>query len=479
MQGISQKLLPRQRMEQKQIQIQKQILKSELVQLTTLALEQRVKAELEENPFLETVDEEIEPEQSERKETSAETDESGDEALPAKETEADDKEVDWEAFLNDSDHFEYRKSFQSEITNDMPQPDVLTLTDHLYDQVRMENFSEVEIAIAEEIVGNLNRNGYLDVSLEEISLMSGSLYETVKSTHERITRLDPVGIASLNLRNCLMVQLRQRYPKDLITYRILDEHWEEFANRRYEALADKLDIDLDTIRDSFEIVTHLNPKPGEGYFNEKQNYILPDLIVTQVGNEFEVFLNDGTLPNFRINAAYREMYLNNKKGDKKVKEFLSKKLESARWFLAAVHQRRTTMIRTMRAIVERQKEFFEKGPAFLQPMILDNIAGDIEMDISTISRVTRDKYVQTDWGVFELKYFFSEKMNMDSGEEVSNRIIKQAIIDLVEAENKRKPYSDNALTKLLVEKGFQIKRRTVAKYREQLHIPIQRLRREI
>ncbi len=479
MQGLAQKLAHRQKLEQKQVQIQKQILKSEMVQLTTLALEQRVKAELEENRFLEAIEDELETEESVQKETATDADNSEDEKIPAKETAADDKEVDWDAFLNDSDHFEYRRSYHGEITNDMPQPDTLTLSDHLYEQVRMESFSESETAIAEEIVGNINRNGYLDVSLEEISLMSGSLFETVKSTHNRITRFDPVGIASLDLRNCLMVQLEHRYPDDNITFRILDEYWDDFANRRYEALADTLDVGMDSIRDSFEVVTRLNPRPGEGYFDEKQNYIIPDLIVTQIGKEFEIYLNDGSMPNFRINTAYRDMYLHKEKTDKKVKEFLSKKLESARWFLAAVHQRRTTMVRTMRAILERQRAFFNKGPEYLKPMILDHIAGDIEMDISTISRVTRDKYVQTDWGVFELKYFFSEKMTTNSGDEVSNRIIKQQLSDLIDSENKQKPYSDSSLTQLLVERGFQIKRRTIAKYREQLQIPVQRLRREI
>ncbi len=474
MPGFSQKLELSQKLEQKQIQIQRQILKSELVQLTTLALEMRVKAELEENPLLEVIEDETENiEQSDTPASSEKT-----EGIPVAESAADDKEVDWDQFLNDSDHFEYRVNNRQD-NIDMPQPDTLSLADHLYEQIQMDDLTRDEKAVAEEIIGNINRNGYLDVSLEEIVLMSGALYHTVKAIHKRITNYNPLGIASLDLRGCLLVQLRHRFPNEITTIRILNEFWDDFVNKRYELLSEKLHVDLDSVKHAFEIVTRLSPKPGEGYFTEKENYITTDLIVTLVDNEFEIYLSDGNMPNFRINSAYREMYLQKKNPDKVVKEFLTSKLEKARWFIAAVHQRRTTMLRTMRAILDRQREFFVNGPSHLKPMILEHIAEDIEMDVSTISRVTRDKYVQTDWGVFELKYFFSEKMVTESGENVSNRIIKQRLQELIGNENKMKPLSDQALTVKLEEEGFMISRRTVAKYREQLRIPVQRLRREI
>ncbi|MCF7809491.1 RNA polymerase factor sigma-54, partial [bacterium] len=303
--------------------------------------------------------------------------------------------------------------------------------------------------------------------------------EEVVSVHSRIMEYDPIGIAARDIRECLLVQVKHRQPPSPITEKILDLYWNDFINKRYEILAEKLEVDIEEIKTVFQIVGKLNPKPGEGYFDEKQNYVIPDLIVSKVGNEYVVVLNDGDVPNFRINQAYRELYMDKRSSEKTVRDFLSRKLESARWFINAIHQRRTTMIRTMRAIIHRQEDFFRYGPSKLKPMILADIAEDIEMDISTISRVTNGKYVQTDWGVLELKYFFSEKMETDDGEDVSNRVIKSRLKEIIGSENKLKPFSDQQLCDLLNKEGFRIKRRTVAKYRELLHIPIKRLRREI
>ena len=333
--------------------------------------------------------------------------------------------------------------------------------------------------IGEEIIGNINRDGYMLVDLEEIAASTGQPLARVSFVHHLITEYEPLGIASRDLCECLQVQLRHRQPPAPIAERMIEEFWNDFINKRFELLANRLEVDIEDVKEAFSTIARLNPKPGEGYFDEKQNYVIPDLIVIKIGDEFEVFLNDGDIPNFRINQAYREMYMNRRKSDKNVRDFLSRKLESARWFINAIHQRRTTMLRTMRAIISRQIEFFRNGPAKLKPMILADIALDIGMDISTISRVTNGKYVQTDWGVLELKYFFSEKMETDNGEEVSNRVIKSKLKELIDAEDKLKPYSDQKLTELLNDEGFQIRRRTVAKYREQLRMPIKRLRREI
>jgi len=301
----------------------------------------------------------------------------------------------------------------------------------------------------------------------------------VERMHTRIMEYDPIGIGARDLRECLLVQLKNRIPPAPTALRLIQEHWEDFFNKRYEVIADKLGITMDEIKTAFEVVIHLNPKPGEGSFSEKQNYIIPDLIVVKIGDDFEVYLNDGEIPNFRINPAYREMYLGRKNSEKQVRDFLSRKLESARWFINAIHQRRTTMLRTMRAILNRQHDFFEYGPSQLKPMILQDIADDIGVHPSTVSRAKNGKYVQTDWGVYELKYFFTDSMTTDDGEEVSNRVIKERLRDLIEGEDKKHPLSDQDLTEMLNREGFNIKRRTVAKYREQLRIPIKRLRREI
>lgn len=481
MQGLRQELRLRQELT---LQPQ-QILRSELIQMPLLELELRIKSEMEQNPFLEEVDQSEDSSVSSDEESKIELDsedtESAEEERPKAETAEAAREVDWESILNDAEQWEYRPRtrFQLEDFSELPQPHILTLTDHLYEQLRLNNFTASEVLIGEEIIGNIDRDGYLLVELDEIAAATNEPIEDVTRVHREIMEFDPLGIGARNLRECLLVQLCHRNPPAPVAERMVDEFWKDFTNKRFEVLAEELEVDIQDIKEAFAQITRLNPKPGEGYFDEKQNYVIPDLIVSKVGNEFVVFLNEGDIPAFRINNAYREMHLNRRTSDKSVREFLSRKLESARWFINAIHQRRTTMIRTMRAIIEKQKEFFLKGPAYLKPMILADIAGEIGMDVSTISRVTNGKYAQTDWGILELKYFFSEKMGRDEGEDVSNRVIKTRLRELIADENKRKPYSDQQLTDMLNKEGFQIRRRTVAKYREQLHLPIKRLRREI
>ncbi len=480
MQGLSQDL----QLKQVQLQQPQQILRSELIQLPLLELEMRVQAELEDNPFLEESvdpDQEIESDEKTPENETTLSDSDEDHAPATDSSTQEKKEVDWDDFLNDADHWEFKatRRVRSEELIDIPQPAVLSLSDHLYEQLHLDDLTPQEVVIGEEIIGNINRDGYLEVELDELSISLGIDLELIESVHQRLIRYDPIGIASRNLRECLLVQLQHLKTPAPVPEKMVDEFWEDFINKRFENLADKLKVSLQEVKESFEVIIHLNPKPGEGYFDERQNYVIPDLIVDKVGDEFVVFLNDGDIPNFRINPTYREMFLNRKGAEKKVRDFLSRKLESARWFINAIYQRRTTMLRTMYAIVERQQEFFTHGASRLKPMILADIAEDIGMDISTISRVTNGKYCQTDWGVFELKYFFSERMTTENGVDVSNRVIKQKLKDLIEDEDKKKPYSDQKLTELLNEAGFNIKRRTVAKYREQLRLPVKRLRRQI
>jgi RNA polymerase sigma-54 factor len=463
-----------------------QILRSELLQLAALELEMRIKAELEENPFLEETD----PTDVEEDETSEEaSEESTDVGLEEEEEDPTEKpgqlesrEVDWDDILNDTDHWEYRPQTRPtgvELNPEIPQPSVPSLSELLYEQLHFDNLTPTEVEIGEQIIGNINRDGYLEVTLEEVAATTKQPLEEVVKVHRRILDYDPAGIGARDLRECLLVQLRRREPPAPLAERMLRECWEDFTNKRFEIIAQKLGVEPETVKTAFQVVARLNPKPGEGYWDEKTNYVIPDLVVTRVGEEFEVFLSEGDIPNFRVNPRYRDMYLSRKGTDKQVREFLSRKFESARWFINAIHQRRTTMMRTMHAIVDRQREFFLKGPAQLKPMILAAIAQDIGLDISTISRVTNGKYVQTDWGIFELKYFFSEKMSTDEGEDVSNRVIKARLKEMIDGEDKLKPLSDQELTAILNKDGFQIRRRTVAKYREQMRIPIKRLRREI
>lgn len=460
-----------------------QILRSELIQLPLLELELRVRHELEENPFLEEADTQedaaLEPdEELPVPQTAEELDEEDKQDLPPK---TEESELDWESILNDEDFYEYKpRSLPSHVeVQEMPRAAALTLYDHLNSQLHTDYVLSDHQNIGEFIIGSLNSDGYLTLSVEEIAKELNVQPETVEKTLKRIQTYDPPGIAARNLQECLLIQLEQQPNADPIAIRMLKECFQEFINKKFEAIAKKLEISLDQVRNAFEIVTKLNPKPGEGAVDEKQNYVIPDLIVTQVGDKFEVFLNEGNVPNFYVNNEYRDMVLSRKKVDKKTREFVQKKLESARWFVNAIHQRRTTMLRTMRAIVKKQEDFFRYGKEFLKPMILQDIAAEIGMDIATISRVTNGKYVQTDFGVFELKYFFSQRMETDDGEEVSTRIIKSKLKEIVTGEDKSNPYSDEKLAELLAQAGYTIARRTVQKYREQLGIPVKRLRREI
>ncbi len=458
------------RLRQEQILQPQQILRSELIQLPLLELELRIRGELEENPFLEESDEDLQV-------VDKPDDEADSTEEPEPETQAE--EIDWEDILADDEPFEYKPSRPSEELVEIPRPHVLTLAEHLEEQLHLQSLTDGQGEIGEYIIGNINADGYLDYPLENIAEDLNVPLEQVEPVHRLVQTFDPAGIGARNLMECLLIQMKLQKDPNPHAMAVLDECFDDFINKRYENITKKLDITTDDIRQAFEDIRRLNPKPGEGYFDEKQNYIIPDLIVQKVGDEYVVYLNDGNIPSFHVNAAYRNMILQGKKTDKKIRDFVTKKLESARWFINAIHQRRTTIQRTMRAIVKKQMDFFEKGKSYLKPMILNDIAEEIGMDISTISRVTNGKYVQTDWGVYELKYFFSERMETSSGEEVSTKIIKDKLRDIIDKEDKSNPLSDQAIAELLAEEGYPIARRTVQKYREQLYIPVRRMRREI
>jgi RNA polymerase sigma-54 factor len=478
-----------------------QILRSELIQLPLLELELRVRAELQENPFLEEMPEDeaiVEKEQSELEMEAATatfetTGEEGTrEDLASTATKIEDvnpvgksEEVDWENFLDDDEGgmFTANRYMPDELV-ETPRPFVPTLAEHLEDQLHLQRLTDEEFRVGQYIIGSINKDGYLNYPIEEIARELNVDVPMAEKVLRSVQQLDPAGIAARNLQECLLIQLRQLESpeKALLPIRMLTETYDDFLNKRFEVIARKLNVALEEVKQSFFEIRKLNPKPGEGYFDEKQNYVVPDLVVNRIGEgeeaEFVVYLNDGNIPSFHVNTAYKEMFLSGN-SDKKVKEFVTRKLESARWFINAIHQRQTTILRTMRAIVKRQDGFFKHGKDHLKPMILQDIAEEISMDISTISRVTSGKYVQTEWGVFELKYFFSERMETTDGEEISTKVIKSRLQEIIEAEDKSDPYSDQTIAEMLAKEGYPIARRTVQKYREQLSIPVKRLRREI
>jgi len=466
-----------------------QILLSSLIQLPIVALEQKIKTEIEQNPVLEIEEDVTEEAQEETDELESGMDDvvGNGESKESEEEEQGDleaDEIDWDEILNDPDGFEPQYSAYSGQKDhpDLPNPDRLSLTDHLLEQINLLQFNDLEHEIAEQIIFNIDDVGYLSCDLEIIAANVSSTVDKVEEVLKEIQHLEPIGIGSRNLQECLLIQLEdvvEENPEATIAYDIVEKYFDDFANKRFSKIEQKGGYSKDQLREAQQIIERLNPKPGEGLIDPETNYIVPDLIVERIDDEFVISLNDGNIPKLQLSNYYLSLYQKGKKtGDKETRDFLKKKIDSARWFINSIHQRRTTMLRVMQAIVSRQYDFFDKGKEHLKPMILKDIAEDVDMDISTISRVTNGKYVQTERGVFELKYFFTESIKTDNGE-VSNRVIKDRIKEIVDEENKQSPLSDSKIAKKLQEEDYNIARRTVAKYREQMNIPVARLRREL
>jgi RNA polymerase sigma-54 factor len=473
-----------------------------LLQLPTLALEQRIKSELEINPLLEEGSEE---EEIEITEESAEERQAAEDLreTEAKEEEKKEEEFDWEELLNSTDDlYGYKARVDSSSEEDdreMPMPARESMVEHLRDQLAFLGLDDDEELIAEQIIGSVDEDGYLRRPLEsiidDIMFNHGILLtdDDVERVLAKVQQLDPVGIGSRDLRECLLVQLRSM-PDDLpgrnAAIQMLEEAYKAFTMKHFSSIMKKLDVSEEELKDAYDLIQHrLNPKPGEGEFTAQQNYITPDFSVRFEDGEFIITLNGRNAPQLRISKEYRRMLQKiaaqkkqrySRDGvDDDTKKFLKNKFESARWFINSINQRRQTMMRVMHAIVELQDEFFKYGEGYLRPMILKDIAEIIDMDISTVSRVVNGKYVQTEFGVYELKYYFSEGLTTDTGEEVSNKEVKAIIESIIDKEDKTRPLSDQKIADMLEERGFNIARRTVTKYREQQGIPVARLRKEI
>jgi RNA polymerase sigma-54 factor len=464
----------------------------QLLQLPLLALEQRIKAELEQNPLLEETDENESTQEQEDVKTEEEVvPTNGEQVAERDDHRADHDKYTFEDFMNDEldGHKATQIIHDDEERDDFPQAAEVTLIQKLHDQVLLLDLNEEEKILAYEIIGNIDEDGYLrrDLSLIVQDLNLGQNLsipnERAEEVLKMIQRLDPPGICSRSLQECLVVQLEVGDYDPMLrsqALRVLSECFEDFAMKHYEELAKELGIDLDRLRPVIELIQKLNPKPGEGEFTPHQNYILPDFIVERTDDEFIITLNDRNVPPLRINKRYKELMSRRQKGivATGVKDFIRKRFEAAKWFINSINQRRDTMMRVMRAILEKQRVFFETGE-HLRPMIYKDIAEVVEMDISTISRVVNGKYVQTEYGVFELRHFFSDKLTTQSGEEVSNKEVKIMIKEIIEQEDSNRPLSDDRIAEMLNTRGLNIARRTVAKYREAMHIPVARLRRKL
>jgi len=481
-QRLQQKLL--QKLSPQQIQMIK------LLEVPTLQIEQRIKKELEDNPALE--------EGTEEEEIPSEAEED-----QFEEKDKDEEEFTLDDYIEEDEIPEYRLqaknySKDEEKRTEIPFSVGFSFHEHLESQLGLRDLTDKQKILGEYILGNIDEDGYLRRELINIvdDLAFLQNVETTESELEEVLNiiqdLEPAGVGARTLRECLLLQLEKRdksLPSMKLAHVILDLHFDEFTKRHYDKIISRLGITEKELKTAIEEILRLNPKPGGVYsdpYNKTSQPIIPDFILELSEDGFDLHLNSRNQPELRLSSAYNEMlhsYSKDKSQKKEMKEavmFVKQKIDSARWFIDAIKQRQNTLLLTMNAILEYQQEYFIDGDETkLKPMILKDVAEMTGLDISTVSRVANSKFVQTHFGIFPLKFFFSEGLQTDSGEEVSTREIKRILQDCIENEQKRKPLTDESLTDILQKKGYQIARRTVAKYREQLNIPVARLRREI
>lgn len=476
---LSQKLSPQ------QIQLMK------LIQLPTQAFEQRLKQELEENPALEYGKEEINSLDDDFDNTQEDFD--GNETI-----EADDINID--EYLSDDAIPDYRTQANNYSADDdeksIPYAAGMSFTQHLVNQLNTYRLDDEEQSIANFLVGSVDESGYIRRDLSDIMddlAFTQNIYTTedkIENVLHIVHQLDPAGVGARNLEECLSIQLhrKEQRPNIELATNIIDKAFDQFTKKHYKKLMQKFNISEIQLKDAIEEIEHLNPKPGGSYAgnNRMIEHVVPDFAINIVDGELELTLNGRNAPELHVSSQYNNMLKGYKASKEKTKSqkdavlFIKQKLDAAKWFIEAIKQRQQTLFVTMSSIMHYQKDYFLSGDERkLKPMILKDIADETEMDVSTVSRVANSKYVDTPYGTKLIKEFFSESMKNDQGEDVSTREIKKILETVIEEENKKKPLTDEALAKILKEKGYPIARRTVAKYREQLDIPVARLRKKI
>ena len=444
-----------------------------MLQMPALRLEQTIRLELATNPMLEEI-EELEADTDDEEESEFEV------AEDEKEKESDDS-VDWEEFLfDDDDGYKIRETKeQREEIIEGSAAQTNNLYHHLTEQLHLLKLTEQEQLIGEYIIGNISPDGYLGISVEEMGVELDIPNEKINEVLEMIKRFDPSGIGARNLRESLMIQFRDKGMEGTLAYRIVDEHITDLERKSILQLSKLMGAQEERIQVALEEIKALSPAPAHGRFDQGAMPIVPDLIVERIGDEYVVFHNNSHMPRLRINSSYKQLVKRGNSSSEDTKSYIKQKLEQARWLLNAINQRRSTMIRVMQSIIERQSEFFEKGPAFLKPLIMEDIAQMVDMNVATISRVANSKYVQTPLGVYEIKHFFNSGITREDGTDMSKRSVKQRIREIIEAEPVSKPLSDQEIFRRLNEEGIKLARRTVTKYREELKIPSARLRKRV
>lgn len=454
-----------------------------LLQMPTLELQQVLKQEILQNPLLEEVDEsemeldEEEPVETEER-TAERTEAEGQEApAPKAEEEEEGDEAKKDANEYD-DYFETSFGSGDGFINEESREDFVervpvakqSFIEYLMSQLRLVTEDEQTRRIGEYLIGSLDDSGYLTCQLKEVADTFGIGEPEVERVLKIIQTFDPIGVGARDLKECLLIQLEAKGLSDSLAARIVRDHFQEFKQKKYLDLSKVLKAPLKEIQEQAHVIGSLNPKPGLDILADEPKYVIPDLIVDLVGDRYIVTLNDRNIPRLRISQSYRDELQQNVELNDEAKEFIQGRLKNAKWLIQTIEQRRRTMIKVMEAIVEEQREFFEKGAASLRPLTLQQVASKIGMHESTVSRVTTNKYVQTPRGVYELKYFFSSSLSTESGEEVSAKSAKMKIKGIIAKEDARRPLSDQKIADILKKDGLIIARRTVAKYREQLNI---------
>jgi len=458
-----------------QLKLAPQLIQSlKMLQMPALKLEQTIRHELATNPLLEEVDDlAAEDELDLDKETEFD--------VAADDTKDSEESVDWDQFFADEEA-EYRVHLPRETTEDRfegPAAAPVNLYTHLGEQLAMLKLSEEERLIAEYIIGNIAPDGYLTISVPEMASELDIEESKIEQVLAMVQRFDPTGVGARDLRESLLIQLREKAMEGSLAWRIVDEHIKELDRKSLLQVSRMMGVPVERAQQAMEMIKSLSPTPTHGRFDAGATPVVPDLIVERFDDKYLVFHNDDYVPRLRINASYRNLIRRGNATPQDTKQYIRQKLEQARWLLNAIQQRRSTMIRVMEAIIEKQHEFFETGPAFLKPLIMEEIAQAVSMNVATISRVSSGKYVQTPFGVKEIKYFFNSGIAKADGEDMSKRSVKQRIEEIIKSEPADKPFSDQEIFRRLNDEGIRLARRTVTKYREELRIQSARLRKRV
>ncbi len=442
-----------------------------LLQLSRLELVDTIQQELEQNPALEEIQEVLIEEKAKEK-TEAEQEETAAE----KEVTVEEKikeDIDWSNYI-DEYNTPGRTHYESE-ERDTPRYEAFiahkkSLSDHLLWQLLMTSPSDEERRIGSNVIGSLNKDGYLKTTIEEIARLSEATVEKVEAVLATMRTFDPIGVCSLNLTECLLTQANYLGVADPRVEQIITNHLQHLENKNYKAICRALKVKINEVVALVEIIKSLDPKPGARFSDEEAQYITPDIYVYKMEGEFVIMLNDDGMPKLRVNAYYKKAIKDGDKVSGNAKDYIQEKMRSAAWLIRSIHQRQKTIYKVMESILRYQREFFEKGIAYLKPMVLRDVAQDIGMHESTISRVTTNKYAYTPQGIFELKYFFNSSINRVHGEAIASASVQEKIRQIIESENPRKPYSDSKIAQILEQYNINIARRTVAKYRELLRV---------